>query len=74
MKPDADKKSICEACRSEFSCSADSGRCWCFEIEIAAPALERIEKKYGDCLCPACLKKISANFAEKNFTAGADSL
>lgn len=74
MKRNAEKVLICQACRSEFSCSAGGGSCWCFKVEIAPPVLRLIEKKYGDCLCPACLSKISTNFSEKDFTADADSL
>ena len=74
MKPEEDKKSICESCGSDFSCSASNGRCWCFDVEIAQQALLQIEKKYGDCLCLACLENISANFADQDFTAVEDSL
>lgn len=74
MKKSDDVKLICEACRSEFSCSASSGSCWCFDVEVDSRALLEIEEKYGNCLCPACLPEISSQFAAERFTASNDSL
>jgi hypothetical protein len=68
------RKLICEACGSEFSCSADKGRCWCFDINIESSALLETEKKYGDCLCGDCLREISANFDGEGFTTDKTSL
>ena len=74
MNQFGDKKLICEACRSEFTCSAASGSCWCFEMEVAPKELLGIEKKYDDCLCQACLSKISLKFDEEDFTRDKTSL
>ncbi|HEX8636978.1 MAG TPA: cysteine-rich CWC family protein [Pyrinomonadaceae bacterium] len=74
MNPIGDKKLICEACRSEFSCSAASGSCWCFDVEVVPENLLVSEKIYGNCLCRACLSKFSSEFADKDFTRDEASL
>jgi hypothetical protein len=68
------KKLICEACENEFSCSANSNNCWCFDLKIEASALLEIEKKYGGCLCGSCLLDISAKFVGEDFTTNKTSL
>lgn len=74
MNSNGDKKLICEACGNEFSCSAASGSCWCFDVEVAPKDLLAVEKIYDNCLCRACLSKISSEFTDKDFTRGAPSL
>lgn len=49
------KPANCESCGKEFSCGADAGHCWCFEVKLSAQTLAEITKKYTNCLCPACL-------------------
>ena len=68
------KKINCEVCGNEFSCSAGSNRCWCFDVKIESAALLEIEKKYAECLCVNCLHEISAKFNGEGFTTGKTSL
>jgi hypothetical protein len=44
----------CTACGSEFSCSL-TGSCWCFDESFRLP----MPSADGDCLCPACLRKLA---------------
>lgn len=46
---------VCESCGKGFSCGADAGKCWCFEIELAEHSLENLEKDFKNCLCRECL-------------------
>ncbi|MGI8555812.1 MAG: cysteine-rich CWC family protein [Pyrinomonadaceae bacterium] len=48
-------KNICEVCGKEFSCGAKTGKCWCFEIEVAAEDLTALKKDFKNCLCKECL-------------------
>ena len=45
----------CSACGRAFECGADAGACWCAQIDLGAPARERLAATYDDCLCPECL-------------------
>lgn len=47
--------SKCPKCGNEFYCSTSS-KCWCYEIDVPAETMEKIEKEYDGCLCPSCLK------------------
>jgi len=58
MKLIEDEK--CPRCGAMFTCGK-SGKCWCFEVDIASSVLDTIEEKYNSCLCPLCLKGISEN-------------
>ncbi len=55
----ASEKSICESCGKEFSCGANVGKCWCFEIELKAETLMELREDFQKCLCRDCLEKIS---------------
>lgn len=68
MKASGEQILICENCAAEFSCGADRGRCWCFEVSTEPSVLLDLEKKYAACLCPACLAEFSAEIAERDFT------
>lgn len=52
-------KLICESCRKEFSCGANAGKCWCFEVELKSVALEEIREKFEQCLCKRCLEAMN---------------
>ena len=47
--------STCPKCGAEFNCSTSS-KCWCYEIDVSAEVMEKIEQQYDGCLCPECLK------------------
>jgi hypothetical protein len=47
----------CEACGTDFSCGANSEKCWCFEIDLSAENLARLQKDFKNCLCQDCLEK-----------------
>ena len=45
----------CESCGKDFSCGADAGKCWCFEVDLNKDTLAKLEKDFKSCLCPDCL-------------------
>ncbi len=58
-------KLICESCGEEFSCGANIGKCWCFDVELKAETLAEMQTNFNNCLCHHCLKHKS-NIIEKN--------
>ena len=48
----------CEACGVTFECGGY--HCWCGKVGIAELQMDWIAAHFQDCLCPACLNKISA--------------
>ncbi|MGI8786829.1 MAG: cysteine-rich CWC family protein [Pyrinomonadaceae bacterium] len=57
------KKMICESCGKEFSCGANLGECWCFNIELKTETLTELRDNFENCLCENCLwQKRKANF------------
>ena len=46
---------VCESCGKEFSCGAQKGNCWCFEVELKAETLEDLRENFKNCLCAECL-------------------
>lgn len=58
MKPTEPKpiSKICEACGKEFSCTSESGNCWCFELKLNVETLVELKTNYKNCLCQECLK------------------
>lgn len=58
-------KIICESCGTDFSCGADVGKCWCFEIEVKAETLAKLREDFKNCLCQDCLEKINYGKKEK---------
>jgi hypothetical protein len=53
-KQPSDKK-VCESCGKEFSCGANIGKCWCFDIETSEKTLSVLREDFKDCLCRDCL-------------------
>ncbi len=49
---------ICEVCGAKFSCGANIGKCWCFEIELKTETLTELREDYKNCLCENCLGKV----------------
>jgi hypothetical protein len=47
----------CECCGEWFQCGQFP--CWCPEIAITDHQYDWIAARYSDCLCPACLTKVS---------------
>jgi len=54
------EKQACARCGEEFGCSKSS-RCWCYEFDLPAEVLAKIESTYDGCLCENCLKIIVEN-------------
>jgi len=65
MKQPSDKI-ICESCGKEFSCGANIGKCWCFDVELKAETLEKLREDFKNCLCQNCLKQIRENAYSSN--------
>jgi hypothetical protein len=45
----------CESCSAEFSCGAESEKCWCFAIELSPRTLAKLQEEFKNCLCKDCL-------------------
>ncbi len=51
------EKAVCESCGEEFSCGANVGECWCFDVELKATTLTKLREDFKNCLCQDCLLK-----------------
>lgn len=49
---------ICESCGKEFSCGANVGNCWCFDVELKQETLAELRENFKSCLCEKCLEGI----------------
>jgi hypothetical protein len=58
MKQPLDKI-ICESCGEEFSCGANVGECWCFDVEVKPETLAKLQEGSNNCLCQNCLVKVA---------------
>jgi Cysteine-rich CWC len=57
----------CESCGTDFTCGAKSETCWCFEIDLNAVTLAKLQEDFKSCLCRNCLKLISSAMANLHF-------
>ena len=53
----------CESCGAEFSCGANSEKCWCFRVDLSAETLAELRDNFNNCLCRNCLESISGEKA-----------
>ena len=53
---------ICESCGVEFSCGANVGKCWCFDIKLKEETLAELREDFKNCLCKDCLKEVGNEF------------
>jgi hypothetical protein len=60
------RERVCESCGSEFSCGASLRGCWCSEIDLSDETRTELRGLYRDCLCRACLEKLSAKEGTTN--------
>ncbi|MCB0822314.1 MAG: cysteine-rich CWC family protein [Bacteroidales bacterium] len=54
-KKKLEEPSRCPKCGNTFHCSTSS-KCWCYEIDVPAEVMEKLQQEYIGCLCPECLK------------------
>ena len=47
----------CESCGRDFSCGAQSEKCWCFDVALREETLANLQKDFKNCLCQDCLEK-----------------
>ncbi|MBK8274542.1 MAG: cysteine-rich CWC family protein [Nitrospira sp.] len=47
----------CERCGQSFECVGY--QCWCGTIGITDQQMDWIAARFKDCLCPACLQRVS---------------
>jgi Cysteine-rich CWC len=52
----------CEACGLRFECGQYG--CWCRNIHITEQQMDWIAARFQDCLCPACLNKVTIGALE----------
>lgn len=52
----------CEACGGIFECGQYG--CWCCSIHVTEQQMDWIAARFGDCLCPACLNKVTIGALE----------
>ena len=45
----------CESCGKDFSCGANAGKCWCFDVELKAQTVAELREDFKNCLCEDCL-------------------
>jgi hypothetical protein len=60
MKVILTEKDTCPRCGAKFNCGK-GGKCWCFEVDVPTSVLEKINGEFDACLCPECLKEMTAN-------------
>lgn len=46
----------CESCGKQFSCGANAGKCWCFDVETQPETLTNLQEDFKNCLCQDCLE------------------
>jgi len=49
----------CESCGEEFTCGANAGKCWCFDVELKKEILAEMRENFENCLCANCLKSLA---------------
>ena len=49
------KPKTCESCGKDFSCGANTGKCWCFEVDLSRETLAKLQEDFKSCLCEDCL-------------------
>jgi len=59
-RPILKRPRTCESCGSDFECRIGLAGCWCSEMSLTAETRKQLAETYKDCLCPACLHKLSA--------------
>jgi hypothetical protein len=56
----------CESCGAQFSCGANTEKCWCFAVDLSADALAKLQEDFKSCLCKDCLQKLKENGYRSN--------
>ncbi len=60
----------CERCGAGFSCSVNSGACWCGEEPLRLPLPTPGQSQFSDCLCRDCLRAVAAEAEQGADSAG----
>lgn len=50
----------CPRCTATFGCGAAGGGCWCSGETLTSELRDELAKTYDGCLCPACLRELTA--------------
>lgn len=51
---------VCPRCGKAFECKpGDIANCQCYGVKVSEKVTAFIAKKYGDCLCIACLQELN---------------
>jgi GNAT superfamily N-acetyltransferase len=49
----------CQSCGAAFGCGAPCA-CWCDQVPLDAASRAALQRRFTDCLCPACLEAVAA--------------
>jgi len=52
------EQKVCGSCGEMFTCGQYG--CWCGNVTLTEWQYDWIREYFQDCLCPACLEKVSA--------------
>ena len=61
------KEKRCSQCGAAFDCGGLFG-CWCRDVKLDEKTLADLRGKYGDCLCPGCLKALATPVTDPSLT------
>jgi len=56
----ASRTDRCPRCDATFGCGVATGNCWCSAVTLTPELRGELAKDYEGCLCPACLRELSA--------------
>jgi hypothetical protein len=56
----ASRTDRCPRCDGTFGCGVATGGCWCAEVTLTAEMRAKLAEEYDGCLCPACLRELTA--------------
>ncbi|MCW5910426.1 MAG: cysteine-rich CWC family protein [Cyclobacteriaceae bacterium] len=69
------ERKFCPRCKAEFTCKVgDVANCQCSTVTLSHEEQIYLNKKFGDCLCAACMKKEKSEYAQNQFNRKLESL
>jgi len=59
----ASKPDRCPRCDAAFGCGIGTGSCWCRDVPLTVELRDTLAEQYDGCLCPTCLRELTATTA-----------